>query len=171
TTGATFFAPDNHGFQLLGPKVLAFLFSPEGETHLKALLKYHIVANQTLYSDAFYSSKEPTLAGVPLHVDLPTLLVGKSLGVDIARFGRLINVRINGYTDVAIQDGIARDGVLQIPRHVLIPPRAPGELEVEPEAEAGDMTVEDFMGRFGDLVEEKLQDEEYRARKAAGWEL
>lgn len=99
------------------------------------------------------------------------MLVGKSLGVDIARFGRLINVRINGYTDVAIQDGIARDGVLQIPRHVLIPPRAPGELEVEPEAEAGDMTVEDFMGRFGDLVEEKLQDEEYRARKAAGWEL
>lgn len=108
---------------------------------------------------------------MPLHVDLPTLLEGKSLGVDIARFGRLINVRINGYTDVAVQDGIARNGVLQIPRHVLIPPKVLGEWEVELEAESGDMTVEDFMSRFGDLEEEKLQYEEDKARKAAWWEL
>jgi hypothetical protein len=98
------------------------------------------------------------------------LLEGKSLGIDIARFGRLINVRINGYTDVAVQDGIARDGVLQIPRHVLIPPKAPGDDEVEVEAEAGDMTVEDFTSRFGDLVDESLE-QENKARKAAWWEL
>ncbi|OBT58666.1 hypothetical protein VE04_01098 [Pseudogymnoascus sp. 24MN13] len=170
TTGATFFAPDNRGFQILGPKVLAFLFSPRGESYLKALLKYHIVANQTLYSDAFYHSKKYIPVGVPLHVDLPTLLEGKSLGIDIARFGRLINVRINGYTDVAVQDGIARNGVLQIPRHVLIPPKAPGDYEVEVEAEAGDMTVEDFTSRFGDLVDESLE-QENKARKAAWWEL
>ncbi|OBT74139.1 hypothetical protein VF21_06227 [Pseudogymnoascus sp. 05NY08] len=170
TTGATFFAPDNRGFQLLGPKVLAFLFSSHGEAYLKALLKYHIVANQTLYSDAFYHSKKYIPAGVPLHVDLPTLLEGKSLGIDIAHFGRLINVRINGYTDVAVQDGIARNGVLQIPRHVLIPPKAPGDFEVEVEDKAGDMTVEDFTSRFGDLADES-QEEENKARKAAWWEL
>lgn len=106
---------------------------------------------------------------MPLHVELPTLLEGKSLGVDIARFGRLINVRVNGYTDVAVQDGIARNGVLQIPRHVLIPPRVPGGLEADSEVEAGDMTVEDFTSRFGDLLEDKLLEEE--ARKAAGWDL
>lgn len=109
---------------------------------------------------------------MPVHVDLPTLLEGKSLGVDIARFGRLINVRINGYTDVAFQDGIARNGVLQIPRHVLIPPKAPGGLAtVEVEAEAGDMTVEDFTSRFGDLVDEKIEEEDDKAREAAWWEL
>lgn len=171
TTGATFFAPDNNGFQLLGPKVLAFLFSARGEAYLKALLKYHIVANQTLYSDAFYHSEELASAGLPLHVDLPTLLEGKSLGIDIARFGRLINVRINGYTDVTVHDGIARNGVLQIPRHVLIPPKVLGEFEAESEAETGDMTVEDFTSRFDDSVEEEFQYAEDKAWIAAGWDL
>ena len=93
------------------------------------------------------------------------------MGVDIARFGRLINVRINGYTDVAVQDGIARNGVLQIPRHVLIPPKVPGELEAEFDPEAGGMTVEDFTSRFGDLVDDPIEDENDKAREAAWWEL
>lgn len=96
---------------------------------------------------------------------------GKSLGIDIARFGRFINVRINGYTDVAVQDGIARNGVLHIPRHVLIPPKVLGEFEAGLEVTSGDMTVDEFTSRIGDLVEEELQNAEDKAWIAAGWDL
>jgi hypothetical protein len=68
---------------------------------LTALLKYHVVANQTLYSDAFYKAKDVEEKGchgreegevgeedIPkgyFHVDLPTLLDEKSLSIDVAR--------------------------------------------------------------------------------------
>ena len=52
--GGTLFAPDNFAFQKLGPRINAYLFSKYGLKHLKALLQYHIVPDQTLYSDAFY---------------------------------------------------------------------------------------------------------------------
>lgn len=57
--GGTLFAPSNSAFERLGPKINAFLFSNFGEKYLKALLKYHIVPNKTLYSDAFYKSDGP----------------------------------------------------------------------------------------------------------------
>merc|ERR1712098_980495 len=94
--GGTLFAPSNWAFQKLGPRINAFLFSKYGEKYLKALLKYHVVANQTLYSDAFYKEKsssgegEVGEDGIPkgyFHVDLPTLLEDKSLSIDVARYG------------------------------------------------------------------------------------
>lgn len=54
--GGTVFAPTNLAFELLGPRINAFLFSPYGLKYLKALLQYHIVPNKTLYSDAFYDA-------------------------------------------------------------------------------------------------------------------
>jgi Fasciclin domain len=60
-TGGTFFATPNEAWSSLGPVANAFLFSPRGEKYLKALLKYHVVVNQTLYTDAFY--REETGAG------------------------------------------------------------------------------------------------------------
>lgn len=53
--GGTIFAPSNFAFQKLGPKITGFLFSSYGQKYLKALLSYHVVANQTLYSDAYYA--------------------------------------------------------------------------------------------------------------------
>lgn len=55
--GGTIFAPSNFAFQKLGPKINGFLFSEYGQKYLKALLEYHVVANQTLYSDAYYKSE------------------------------------------------------------------------------------------------------------------
>lgn len=55
--GGTVFAPSNFAFQKLGPKINGFLFSKYGQKYLKALLEYHVVANQTLYSDAYYKSE------------------------------------------------------------------------------------------------------------------
>ena len=55
--GGTLFAPSNWAFKKLGPKINGFLFSKYGQKYLAALLKYHVVANQTLYSDAFYKTE------------------------------------------------------------------------------------------------------------------
>ena len=65
--GGTLFAPDNFAFVKLGPKINAFLFSSYGLKYLKALLKYHIVADHTLYSDAYYKaqSKDADTTGIP----------------------------------------------------------------------------------------------------------
>lgn len=65
--GGTLFAPSNFAFQLLGPKIEGFLFSKYGLKYLAALLKYHVVANQTLYSDAYYASKDTDaeVSGIP----------------------------------------------------------------------------------------------------------
>lgn len=63
--GGTLFAPSNFAFQLLGPKINAFLFSSYGQKYLKALLLYHVVPNQTLYSDAFYKAENAEETGIP----------------------------------------------------------------------------------------------------------
>lgn len=61
--GSTFFAPSNFAFQKLGPKINAFLFSKYGQKYLTALLKYHVVFDQTLYSNAFYNEDDAEKSG------------------------------------------------------------------------------------------------------------
>jgi len=162
--GGTFFAPSNNAFARLGPKINAFLFSSYGEKYLKALLKYHIVANQTLYSDAFYKVKDSEVNAANaideqdiskgfFHVDLPTLLDDKSLSIDVARYGGLISMKINGFGKVAVQDGIAKDGVIHVVGNVLIPPKTPGGMTYQGE----DMSVEDFKERFDGFIEEEIR--------------
>lgn len=158
--GGTLFAPSNWAFQKLGPRINAFLFSKYGHKYLKALLEYHVVANQTLYSDAFYKEKsfneyknDIDMSGIPkgyFHVDLPTLLKEKSLSIDVARYGGLISIKINGFSSVAVQDGLAKDGVVHVVSSVLIPPKTPGGA-----AWAGEeMSVEEFKDRFDSLDRE-----------------
>lgn len=76
-----------------------------------------------------------------MHFDLPTLLEGKSLSVDIGSFAGFLSYRINGFSDVSILDGVARDGVIEVVSSVLIPPKSPGDKAVEVTA---DMDVEEF---------------------------
>ncbi|KAJ8610732.1 hypothetical protein MRB53_038374 [Persea americana] len=153
--GGTLFAPSNFAFKLLGPKINAFLFSKWGEKYLKALLEYHVVPKNTLYSDAYYKAKssdsEVDDNGKGLfHVDLPTLLKDRSLSVDIARFGGFITIRINGFSSVGLSDVIAEDGVIHVVRRVLIPPKklASGEEYDEDE----ELTVEDLVERLEPFV-------------------
>jgi uncharacterized surface protein with fasciclin (FAS1) repeats len=152
-TGGTLFAPSNFAFRRLGPRINAFLFSSYGLKYLKALILYHSVPDITLYSDAIYkaSSKDSTLGGPHkgvFHIDLPTGLKDKSLSVDIARYGRLIEIKINGFSRVAVSDGVAYDGVIHELYNVLIPPKTPGGAGVVDE----DMDVEEFKDRMADLV-------------------
>ena len=157
-TGGTFFAPSNFAFQKLGPRINAFLFSKYGEKYLKALLQYHVVANQTLYSDAYYKAKgesqeigEKDIPKGRIHVDLPTLLEDKSLSIDIARWGGFITMKINGFGSVSVQDGIAKDGVIHVVSSLLIPPKTPGGVAWMGE----ELDVEDFKARFD--VEEAVE--------------
>lgn len=128
--GGTFFAPSNFAFRKLGPRINAFLFSQYGLKYLKALLEYHVVPDNTLYSDAYYHSSDSSDAeSVPkgyFHIDLPTLLKDKTLAVDIARYGGLINIKVNAFARVGVQDGVAKDGVIHVMDDVIVPPKKIG---------------------------------------------
>jgi len=147
-------------------------------------LKYHIVVNETLYSDAYYHPTPETVDATSFpkhriprgkyHVDLPTLLEGKHLSIDIARFGGLIHFVINAASAVHLQDVVAKDGVIQVVSNVLIPPKKPptaqfetaeAKAEFEEKAEMEDLyglTVEEFVERFEGLVEADEVKGEYK---------
>lgn len=55
--GQTVFVPTETAFKKLGRKVNRFLFGPGGNEYLKALLAYHVIANQTLFSNVLYQEK------------------------------------------------------------------------------------------------------------------
>ena len=86
-------------------------------------------------------------------MDLPTQLEDRFLSIDIARFGGLIDFRINGFTGLAVSNVIADDGVVQVVPSVLIPPKTPHSDAKEGQDEQ--MTVEELMERLEPFVEEE----------------
>lgn len=160
------FAPSNFAFQRLGPKVNAFLFSTYGLKYLKALILYHAADDITLYSDAIYKTEEASsfpVHRIPkglYHIDLPTGLEGKHLSVDIGRYGRLITIKINGFTRVAVTDGIAADGVIHVIPNVLIPPKEPGAAPIIADDSLSIEQLKDALAPFVDETE-----------KSYDWEL
>lgn len=153
--GSTVFAPSNNAFSALGPRVNAFLFNSEtGLKYLKALLKYHIAPNATLYSDAYYDKTHGSsieLEGLQReHYDLSTLLGDTHVGVDIARYGGFLSIRVNGFARIPINDGIAKNGVIQVVDKVLIPPCKHNHKQ---EATAGEIELEDLVERLEAYVE------------------
>jgi uncharacterized surface protein with fasciclin (FAS1) repeats len=155
--GSTVFAPTNKAFAKLGPRANAFLFNTEkGLVYLKALLKYQIVANTTLYSNALYgTSADGGEAGEQSaersHYELATLLEGKSIGVDVSRWGPLVKIRVNGYVPVVIRDGIAKNGVIQVVGSIPIPPHKHGKGAEQ--QEVGEIDVEDLKERLEEYVD------------------
>ena len=155
--GTTVFAPSNSAWAWLGPRANAFLFNTEtGHKYLKALLKFHIVANATLYSDAFYdktgsgdSGEVDTLARE--RYSLTSLLDDKQVTVDITRFAGFASMRVNGFVKASVADAIAHNGVLHVVNRVLVPPHPHHKASLLDEV--GDFDVEDLMERLGDYVE------------------
>ncbi|ROW15861.1 hypothetical protein VPNG_02570 [Cytospora leucostoma] len=172
--GSTVFAPDNAAFAKLGPAANAFLFNTEtGLKYLKAILQYHIVANDTLYSDAYYPSADRNGGGEVghghYHLDLPTLLPEKHVAIDVARFAGFIRVKINGFIPIKVQDGVAKNGVVHVPAHVLIPPHKHGE---NAEQVGGEISVEELKERLADFIEDDDKSEvEKGVEKDAEFEL
>ncbi len=74
----------------------------------------------------------------------------KSLSIDVARYGRYIEIKINGFSTVTIEDGIASDGVIHVVSNVLIPPKAV-DRGVQ-HWDGGEMTVEEFKERLEPLI-------------------
>ncbi|KAH7064927.1 Fasciclin domain-containing protein [Macrophomina phaseolina] len=159
TTGGTFFAPSNWAFKKLGPRINAFLFSTYGQKYLKALLEYHVVPDQTLYSDAYYrpSEDDEEHSKGYFHVDLPTLLEDKTLSVDIGSHGPFTEIKINGFSRVAVQNGVAKDGVIHVVSNVLIPPKTAGSQNFW---NGEHMSVEEFKDRLAPFVESGTEPEE-----------
>ncbi len=79
------------------------------------------------------------------------MLKDKSLSIDVARYGRLISIKINGFSRVTIEDGIASDGVIHVVSNVLIPPKSVGGLKQEWQGE--EMSVEELIERLNPYVD------------------
>jgi len=77
-------------------------------------------------------------------------LNGKSLSIDIARFGRFINFKVNAFTTVVVQDGIVKDGVIQVPSSVLLPPKTSPPTMYE--QEDGYMSIQELKDRLEPLL-------------------
>lgn len=142
--GQTLFAPSNAAFAKLGTDANKFLFSDKGEKHLRALLKYHIVANHTLFSDMYYKpdgegqvslsdgmSVSPSLSSLHVsllisQVELPTLLSPLSLNIAIKTYCSRLTIKANKAVSVSSIDVIAMDGVVHVIDSLLFPPLPDG---------------------------------------------
>ncbi|PHH67536.1 hypothetical protein CDD82_1377 [Ophiocordyceps australis] len=149
--GSTVFAPSNTAFGRLGEATNAFLFnSPKGRKYLAALLKYHIVPNATLYSDAYYdhvdNDAQPASSRRE-HYDLKTLLGDARVSADVLRWAGFAFFRINGFAHVSVRDGVASNGVVQVLDSVLLPPRKTSPIVSDNDV-AGGIGVEELKARL-----------------------
>jgi uncharacterized surface protein with fasciclin (FAS1) repeats len=167
-TGSTVFAPSNNAFSSLGPKVNAFLFNTDtGLKYLKALLKYHIAANVTLYSDAVYdkTGKEDDLVDAEgwkrEHFDLVTLLDKTHVSVDTATYAGFTFVKVNGFVNVVVRDAPAKNGVIHVIDKVLIPPHK--HHHDDDESLFGELTVDELVERLDPYMDDadKLRPDEF----------
>lgn len=79
------------------------------------------------------------------------------MSIDVARYGRIISIKINGFATVTVEDGIAMDGVVHMVSNVLIPPKQLGGVEQQYEGE--DLTVEDLKDRLNPYLDHDSEDE------------
>ncbi|PYI06863.1 Fasciclin-domain-containing protein [Aspergillus sclerotiicarbonarius CBS 121057] len=178
--GGVVFIPTNEAFRKLPEDVRAFLFSDEGAASLQALLRYHIVPNQSLYSNRLYdldpapeqfvqtpeTTPDHTIPTPETQADrqwrvlkgvrpfsLPTCLEGLPVSVAVTRYGGLISMQVNETANVTVQDGLANDGVCHIVDAVLFPPpQKVGDTNTDEEGEARPvLSVEEVMSRLSQL--------------------
>ena len=90
-----------------------------------------------------------------MQLDLPTLLEGRSVPVDVGRVGPFIRIQVNGFARVIFQDAPTKDGVIQVVGSVLIPPKKhatdAGSVD-EPENGSEELAVSDLMERLQPYV-------------------
>jgi uncharacterized surface protein with fasciclin (FAS1) repeats len=135
----TIFAPTNAAFDRLGKKVTKFLFSHGGRPYLRALLKYHVVANKTLFSDTYWPHNGVKLIDLSQadtkdshKFDLPTLHNNLTLQVESRTAnkkwrlnilnGRGVQGTSHDSVPVSTPDIILMDGVIHLIDSILLPP-------------------------------------------------
>jgi uncharacterized surface protein with fasciclin (FAS1) repeats len=169
--GQTLFVPSNAAFNQLGPKVNSFLFGPGGSAYLKALLAYHIVANETLFSDVHFPAKNGeqvifSQESTTHSVEMPTLAGGHFVSASsvLQSSGRR-KISVNDEWKVSRPDIVVMDGVIHELDAVLLPPLVEGEGQLGKENLnwwsivkrsmniGGGITVEELMERLQPLIE------------------
>ena len=153
--GTTVFAPSNPAWERLGIRANAFLFNTDkGKKYLKALLKYQVVVNTTLYTDEVYygdDKDEEKLADAGHeHFELKTLLDGKSLGVDIHSWRGFVSMVLNGYVKVGVTDVPGKNGVIQVVESVPLPPCRKHHSKYD----GGEITVRNLVDRLEPYIAE-----------------
>jgi hypothetical protein len=92
---------------------------------------------------------------------LPTLLNDKTVGVDLTRRGPFVIMRVNKFSFVRFQDGLASDGVIQAVSRLVIPPRpkkkpgVAGPEELDFWTGEGELTVEELVARLDPFIDEQ----------------
>jgi len=147
----TVFMPTNRAFALLPWKVRRFLFSKSGEECLKKIIEYHIIPNEVVYTDAFVQIK----SNRHYHIDVQTLLKDRTMSIDVYRFSRFLDVKVNGASIVGDTDYVGQNGVTHFVRSVILPPK---KLNDHCKAQV-EMTVECLMNAFGQDEELSTWDE------------
>lgn len=169
--GQTLFVPSNAAFNQLGRKVNSFLFGPGGSEYLKALLAYHIVANETLFSDVHFPAKNGeqvifSREATTNSVEMPTLAGGHFISASsILQSGRRRTILVNDEWKVSRPDIVVMDGVIHELDAVLLPPLVEGEGQLGKEKLnwwsivkrsmnlGGGITAEELMERLQPLIE------------------
>ncbi|KAJ7598910.1 FAS1 domain-containing protein [Mycena floridula] len=164
--GGIIFIPTNTAFEALGAAVNEFLFSAEGESYLRVLLKYHVVLDETFYSNIHY--KNPALSYDYEHKKLTgeaakahemrhiagvrrrsvTSSLGPLIHIDLERNGGVINMKVNG-AEMLYRDANAIDGVLHVVSKVFVPPEKGSEEEATKE---GEWQVAELKARLGEYL-------------------
>ncbi|PWY88620.1 hypothetical protein BO94DRAFT_574665 [Aspergillus sclerotioniger CBS 115572] len=180
--GLTLFIPNNVAFEHTFSKLTsAWLFnSPRGLKYLAALVKYHIVPRETLYSDTLYR-RDGEVVGFGLkglvRVTLKSLLSGEHCDeggdgegdgngdviVDVGRFGPYASLRVNGFQRVKVADLVAEEGNGHVLDRVLVPPRrVEGRVvdEGKEEEMEGEIGMEELKRRLVGFVDEEDEDED-----------
>ncbi|KAF4822952.1 Aurofusarin biosynthesis cluster protein S [Colletotrichum tropicale] len=138
----TVFAPSDEAWDKFGDEVKDFLFGGRGADYLRALVRYHIIMDEILYTDVEVNHAEGTesrpgryetllRAGVSVHVH----------GID----SRLV-MEVDG-KKISVRDLPARDGVVHVLDEVLIPSTTADGVE-----RSGTMGVEELKRNLDPLI-------------------
>lgn len=160
--GQTLFVPTNHAFKKLGPKANKFLFSVWGTRYLKALLKYHVVSNHTMFTDAYFQTKGQGMVELAEGntLDFPTLIPNLNISTSIKSQNQKLVIRVNDLATVTSPDIVVMDGVVHGIDTVLMPPNPWNDVN-EDEVEGGE---DDGSGK-GEEVEKVADENASSARK------
>ncbi|CRG83530.1 hypothetical protein PISL3812_00882 [Talaromyces islandicus] len=176
--GQTFFAPSNRAFEKLGKDVTDFLFGPWGRDCFRALLEYHVIANETLFTDSHFKAngRGPGLINNEVapgfELNMSTMIRPLQLKAHIHhdKDRGIGKIQINDEVDVTQPDIVVQDGVIHKIDDIILPPKlsagttedghgstsAWDRLRVELLRPKNTMTVENLLQRFQPYLQQTL---------------
>lgn len=141
--GVTVFAPSDEAWEKLGAEVKGFLFGDGGADYLRALVRYHVLVDEILYTDVKVDHAEGTGSRQGRY---ETLLGGAGVSVRVLKAEGRPVMEVDG-NPVSVRDLPARDGVVHVLNEVLIPSTTTDGVK-----RSGLMDVEELKRRLNPLM-------------------